>query len=404
MAESLEHLVVDGNEVLEIKLVRSADDIEDDETTFGPEMCHQVFGENENIFGYTDLQIKLYYSAASLQTYLGISYTDKIDPKKTGGLKADDIEEALKKVLAPGYVTNLDVFVSMLEKDKSFTPHGKLIHTFSTIPCDSSESRTFEVYYSEVTTPGFLSFHERIQTFLLWYVDAASFINVDDDQWTFFTVFEKYRNSVGEYRYSVAAYATVFRYYAYPNNVRPRVSQVLTLPPFRKMGICANLLQAIYSHFIVQPEVVDITVEDPSESFQRIRDFVDVKNCESLPAFQPMKLLQGFSPEMINQARSKFKINKKQARRVYEILRLKNTNTSDKAAYLTYRLDVKNRLNAPFQKKKLELKKLQKVLKPEEFIASVNASGAAETHARLAAHYRALEDEYRAVLHRIEIQ
>ena len=52
---------------------------------------------------------------------------------------------------------------------------------------------------------------------------------------------------------------------------------------------------------------------------------------------------------MANQARSKYKINKKQSRRVYEILRLKNTNTSDKAGYLNYRLDVKNRLNAPFQ-------------------------------------------------------
>lgn len=41
-------------------------------------MCHQVFGENENIFGYTDLHIKLYYSAGSLQTYLGIEYTDKV--------------------------------------------------------------------------------------------------------------------------------------------------------------------------------------------------------------------------------------------------------------------------------------------------------------------------------------
>lgn len=52
---------------------------------------------------------------------------------------------------------------------------------------------------------------------------------------------------------------------------------------------------------------------------------------------------------MANQACNKFKINKKQARRIYEILRLKNTNTSDKTAYLNYRLDVKNRLNAPFQ-------------------------------------------------------
>lgn len=41
-------------------------------------MCHQVFGDNENIFGYTDLVIKLYYSAGSLQTYLGIEYSDKV--------------------------------------------------------------------------------------------------------------------------------------------------------------------------------------------------------------------------------------------------------------------------------------------------------------------------------------
>lgn len=101
MTDALNHLVVDGNEVLELKLgknslvslawnvlngiynldcilVRTVKDIEDDEASFGPEMCHQVFGENENIFGYTDLNIKLYYSAGSLQTYLGIDYANKV--------------------------------------------------------------------------------------------------------------------------------------------------------------------------------------------------------------------------------------------------------------------------------------------------------------------------------------
>lgn len=59
--------------------VRDIEDLENDETSFGPEMCHQVFGENENIFGYTDLHIKLFYSAGSLQTYLGIEYTEKVN-------------------------------------------------------------------------------------------------------------------------------------------------------------------------------------------------------------------------------------------------------------------------------------------------------------------------------------
>lgn len=50
----------------------------------------------------------------------------------------------------------------------------------------------------------------------------------------------------------------------------------------------------MYLHYIVLPEVIDITVEDPAEDFQRIRDYVDAKNCETLPAFQPAKLLQGY--------------------------------------------------------------------------------------------------------------
>lgn len=53
-------------------------------------------------------------------------------------------------------------------------------------------------------------------------------------------------------------------------------------------------LQAIYAHYIAQPQVRDITVEDASSEFQRIRDYVDAKNCETLGAFHPSKLAQGY--------------------------------------------------------------------------------------------------------------
>lgn len=49
-------------------------------------------------------------------------------------MKADDVEGALTKVLAPGYVTNLDNFVALLAKDESFVPYGQLIHAFSVLP------------------------------------------------------------------------------------------------------------------------------------------------------------------------------------------------------------------------------------------------------------------------------
>lgn len=49
-------------------------------------------------------------------------------------MKADDIEGAMNKILAPGYVTNLDQFVSLLEKDNSFRPMGKMIHSYTASP------------------------------------------------------------------------------------------------------------------------------------------------------------------------------------------------------------------------------------------------------------------------------
>ena len=41
----LKAYIVDSNEALEFKLVRNVEDLENDETTFSPEMSHQVFGD-----------------------------------------------------------------------------------------------------------------------------------------------------------------------------------------------------------------------------------------------------------------------------------------------------------------------------------------------------------------------
>lgn len=59
--------------------------------------------------------------------------------------------------------------------------------------------------------------------------------------------------------YAIAGYATVYQYYAYPKNIRPRISQFLVLPPFQRQGIGANLLRTIYDHYKIMDEVLDIT-------------------------------------------------------------------------------------------------------------------------------------------------
>ena len=49
-----------------------------------------------------------------------------------------------------------------------------------------SEERSFEIYKTDIEAPGFREYHERLQTFILFFIDAGSFIDVDDDRWNFF--------------------------------------------------------------------------------------------------------------------------------------------------------------------------------------------------------------------------
>lgn len=53
-----------------------------------------------------------------------------------------------------------------------------------------------------------------------------------------------------------------------------------------------------------------VVVEDPSEDFQRLRDFVDVRNCMKLDVFSSDNLKKGFSKELIKDCQQKLKINK----------------------------------------------------------------------------------------------
>ncbi|KAG7257063.1 hypothetical protein CRUP_002670, partial [Coryphaenoides rupestris] len=80
----------------------------------------------------------------------------------------------------------------------------------------------------------------------------------------------------------------------------------------------------------------------------KLRDFVLAKLCLALPSFDPDTLHLGFSEDMVKEAQETLKINKKHARRVYEILRLKATDMVDEAKAREYRLDVKRRLVGPF--------------------------------------------------------
>lgn len=50
------------------------------------------------------------------------------------------------------------------------------------------EKREFQIYKVDKCTRDFVEFYQRIETFALWYIDAASYIDTDDDRWQFYVV------------------------------------------------------------------------------------------------------------------------------------------------------------------------------------------------------------------------
>lgn len=56
---------------------------------------------------------------------------------------------------------------------------------------DKSVSRKYCMYYNEFDMEdyqAFLEYHKRMESFLLFFVDGASRISADDEQWCFYTL------------------------------------------------------------------------------------------------------------------------------------------------------------------------------------------------------------------------
>lgn len=111
--------------------VRDKEDIDDESLAFQPDMAHQVFGENEKIFGYKNLKVMLYYNAGSLNVYFDIKYSNKLESEKHKNVKPDDVSSLITDKLPMGcYITNLDEFLSTVEKDEKFQPLGEKISEY----------------------------------------------------------------------------------------------------------------------------------------------------------------------------------------------------------------------------------------------------------------------------------
>ncbi|MFH4973992.1 hypothetical protein AB6A40_000701 [Gnathostoma spinigerum] len=360
--------VCSAQDVITIKFVSGENEMASS-PEFTPQFVHQHFGENETIFGYKGLDITLYYTDASMYIYTEIKFDTQI--KKSEDVEADDIVEKLRAQLPSCQIdmmtTSRDKFRYYLERQKTFKPFGELLAKFTT---NGKELQMWKMLGSSKDFDNYLA---RVQTLALWYIDAANYTDNDDPRWMHYFLYEATKSTEdGNYRYKLAGYCSIVNFYCYPEKIRPRIAQIMLLPPYRRVGNGPKFLDAIYNDIVPMPNVKDITVEDPADEFIHLRDFLDCRNCSKLIEFSPDKLREGYCDSMKSAALLKLKINPRQSRRVYEILRLMTINPLNTEEMKAYRLDVKQRLNRPFKKSAKDWRKLRNAL-DERQLAAVTA-------------------------------
>lgn len=54
----------------------------------------------------------------------------------------------------------------------------------------------FEVFKANTETRGLRAYHARMQTFVIWFIDGSSYIDMDDPKWRFYVLYVAFMDHV----------------------------------------------------------------------------------------------------------------------------------------------------------------------------------------------------------------
>lgn len=351
--------------------------------TFNPKLTYAIFGDEERIFGYQGLKINLRYNACDMRPSLQITYNKKF--KTVGETSATDLKAVLENFLPKskciGYFiryAETDQTVAAFEKSDlfestitdpnyaNFQPPGELWRTMEV------GGQTYEIWKGSLADLAVQQVVKRIQILVPFFIEGGTFIELREPDWSLgrWTVFFLYqKKAVADPKvspYTFMGYSTIYRYFyftplpsppssaekkeriSHPANLdfqlplpeislsdlrsRSRISQFVILPPFQGGGNGSLLYNAIFDFYLEDVNTVEITVEDPNESFDDMRDLNDLSRLRTIKEFSDLRIntdihirAKGTVPRDIvdltelNKLRLRFKIAPRQFARLVEM-------------------------------------------------------------------------------------
>ncbi|KAK4169305.1 histone acetyl transferase [Cladorrhinum sp. PSN259] len=306
-----------SNEALQLSLVAPSNDGIKTLAKFHPKFTYPIFGDAEEIFGYKNLQINLSYNATDMRPNLSVKYSKKFTA--VGETEATDINGILTEYLPEVAFQKKDDFEAAVKNVRdNWTPPGELLVSFNSH--SKNTTSTYEVWKSSLADPAVKQLVKRIQILVPLYIEGGSAIPVDepeDDRWTVFFLYQKNISITDPTKstYIFAGYSTVYRFFYFraPSSPPPspkvedldleklsfnlselpcrtRISQFIIIPPFQGKGLGPKLYRIIFDEYTKHPQTVEITVEDPNEAFDDMRDLADLAYLRKMPEFLALHL------------------------------------------------------------------------------------------------------------------
>jgi GNAT superfamily N-acetyltransferase len=259
---------INANKIIYFKIISNEAEFDDFqnmnlENSFQPTYTYELFA-NEVIHGYKGLKVLISLTPKTFFAHLNIQYAEKLDMN-------DDIENILALHFKERFTRNKATFISKLNEENKIIPKGKLIF--------SENNR--KIYNVDILKDDYTEENYSIQALCTFFIDAASFIPIEENFWGYFIIVENVENkdkkdekenwrTLGICSYK-NFHIELYKYFT-------MLSQFLILPPYQRKGLGTFLLENIYKYlFNEDKNCLEIMTEDPSIEFILMRDYTITK-------------------------------------------------------------------------------------------------------------------------------
>ncbi|KAL5604466.1 hypothetical protein BROUX41_002435 [Berkeleyomyces rouxiae] len=285
--------------------------------SFKPTFTHQLFGEQEQIFGYKGLKTDIQVLEHCPRTRITIKY-DKKFPKQ-GDVEADDVEDVWREIIDEDAFVDEETYLNKAKAVEQQKPAGELCHSGEIAP-----SSNYEVWHGRLSTPAVYESFTAMDFLSPLLIDGGSTITESPDlstnhNWRIFSVYRK--DASTKDRHSLVGYATVYTLYHFSPDYKPsfpagsgtesedqgakadadepctrRIAQFVVLPPYQNQGVGQFLYAAIYNHYYKDASTKRLIVESPSNDFDDLRDVSDLVFLHQLEQCKSIKINTSYNP------------------------------------------------------------------------------------------------------------